>query len=460
MADEKPYDPRPKLRMMIEALRMPAGADTRFSSMEAIAANRDQFIARVHGTWKNIHAAAVGEIVNIEILLARPEAAARPKDFISYLRYVCRIWRRVNDAIAWVIIAQPHRVRRLCANRVRPTLIESNPTAVAAVLDDINKDPASIAIWTDATTFVDVGDVMARRNEGELDFIELKAGKVNEAVFRLHDDLRRHRKTGDMDAATKVMDEFFDAYGKKGFNQVERVTKQLMRDMKVMALVNEEKGPDPDLDINIEIVESAEPSESYDDELTACLRRADADETATACIDGCLWIYVSHRRKLTRQQAVADFSIRVFAAKPETKTWLKERLEQDVLHPVGSLDQWSFVPTAVPLFLRPLEVNDVLDLLYGKLTGRVLLFFDWLRFADVVHAAECELTWVKPRPHEGHYVDLRVGKKTPRIGRPGGWGMRLGGWMMTEMLANGVRPSSVAAHYRESIRQFAARNPA
>ena len=439
---------------------MPAGEDPRFSSMETIAANREEFVAHVHGTWKSIHADAIGEIVKIEILLGRPRAAALPKGFVSYLRYVCRIWRRVNDAIAWVIIAEPLRVRRLCANRIRPTLIESNPTAVAAVLDDINKDPTSIAIWTDATTCVDVGDVMVRRNRGELDFIELKAGKVNEAVLRLHDDLTRHRTVGDMEAATKAMDDFFDTYGNTGFKQVERVTKQLMRDMKVMALVNEEKGPDPDLDIDIETVESAAPSTTYDDELTACLRRADADETATTCIDGCLWIYVSHRPNLTREAALADFSAGVFAASMETQSWLNERLGKDVLHPIGSLDRWFFVPSAIPPFLRPLETDDVLDLLYGKLTGRVLLFFDWLRFGDVVRAAGGELTWVKPRPLDGHYVDLRVGKKTPRIGRADGWGMRLGGWMMIEMLANGVRPSSVAGHYKECLSQLAGRSSA
>ena len=62
----------------------------------------------------------------------------------------------MNDAVAWNLIGQPETVKLLCANHIRPTLIESNPASVAAVLDDINKDPLSIAIWNDATTFLDV----------------------------------------------------------------------------------------------------------------------------------------------------------------------------------------------------------------------------------------------------------------------------------------------------------------
>ena len=98
-----------------------------------------------------------------------------------------------------------------------------------------------------------------------------------------------------------------------------RFTKRLMRDFKVMDLVNHEQGSDPDLDINVKIVESAAVTEIYDFEPTECLRQADAEVAALKCIDGCLWILVSHDRKLARRDAVAEFSCRVFEASPETR---------------------------------------------------------------------------------------------------------------------------------------------
>lgn len=456
--NEKPhapvYDPRQKLLQITEALRRPAGDDARFATIDSIAANRDDFVEEVHTTWKHIHVAAIAEIINIEMLLARPDARAMPTDFSSWLRHIRRIWRRVNDAIAWVMIAHPHQIRRLCAHRPRPTLVESNPAAVAALMDEINDEPMSMAIWNDATTCLDVGDLTVRRNRAELEFIELKEGKVNEAILTLHDAIRNYRQAGDMESATKALDKFFAAYGEKGFKQAMRVTKQVIRDMKVMDLVNKDRGPDPDLDVNVEIVESSVTSQSYDHELTACFRRAEAEGTATALIDGCLWIYVSHDPQATRRNVLADFSRRVFEASPETKAWLKERLDKDLLHPVGTLDQWSFVPIAVPIFLRPLDSSDVVDVVYGKLAGRVLLFFDWLHFEDVARATGCALTWVKPRHLEGRSVDLRVGRRTPRFGRSDGRGIRLGGLILTEMFGSGIRPSSVAAQYAEMLERF------
>jgi hypothetical protein len=445
------YDPRAKLAAIIEALRLPAGPDPRFADHESIKAHRDDFVVRVHTTWKGIHAAAIREIVEIEILLTRPDVAKMPKGFVSWLRYLCRVWRRVSDAIAWSLVAEPLHIRRLCAHRPRPALGQSNPFAVAALLDDINKDPMSIALWNDATTCIDVGDITVRRGSGQLEYIELKEGKVNEAVLDLHATVTQLHKAGDSKGVELAMDAFFEKYGKKGNSQAMRIARQMTRDSKVMNLITLEEGPDPDLDVDVKTFAPTTIVESYEAELTACLRRAEADDTAITCIDGCLWIYVVHDRVLTREQAVADFSREVFKARPETKVWVKERTGRDVLHPVESVDNWSFEPTAIPIFLRPLAVDDVLDLVYGKFLGRVLLFFDWLGFEEVVRETGCALTWVKPKPVAGHHLEQIVGKRTPRIGGKDGHGMRLGGLLNREVTANGIRPRSIAAQYAEII---------
>lgn len=458
LEDENPveasraYDPRAKLHAMITALREPAGTDPRFSDIESIRNNRADFIKRVHTTWKLIHTDTIREIVEIEILLAHlAGSTANPKEFISWLRYVSRLWRRVNDAIAWVMIGESHVIRRLCAYRARPTLIESNPHAIAKVLDDLNTDPRSVAIWNDATTCLDVGDITCRRGTGELDFLEVKQGKVNEAIFNLHDTLRASKNAGDPSDATKAMNEFFDSYGKKGFEQATRMTKQAIRDLKIMDIIRNDKGRDPDLDINITIVESSKDSESYDPELTDCLRRAEQAGAATACIDGCLWIFASAYKTLSRQAAITEFSRRVFQVSPQTQSWLLERTGKGQLNPVGTVDQWSFIPTAIPIFLRALDVDDALDLVYGKHIGRVFLFFDWLRFEHVVKNVGCDLTWIRPRQVAGRYIEEIVGKRTPRIGRSNGRGIRVGGLLTGQMLANGVKPSSVAAQWAEMI---------
>jgi hypothetical protein len=99
---------------------------------------------------------------------------------------------------------------------------------------------------------------------------------------------------------------------------------------------------------------------------------------------------------VTRRDTVAEFSRRIFEVSPETKAWLVEKTGRDVLHPVGTIDQWSFVPTAIPIFLRPLAIEDVVDIVFPlrRLMGRVWLFFDWMRFEQVVRDAGCELLWM------------------------------------------------------------------
>jgi hypothetical protein len=98
------------------------------------------------------------------------------------------------------------------------------------------------------------------------------------------------------------------------------------------------------------------------------------------------------------------------------------------------------------------------DLLYGRLMGRVLLFFDWLRFAAVVQATGCALTWVRPRPVEGKNLHEIVGRKTPRVGHSSGRGLRLGKMFVSQFLADGLRPSSIAAQCAQMLDGAASRD--
>lgn len=443
------FAPRESLRWAIESLRLPAGDDPRFASADAIASNRDDFVVEVHTTWKRIQVEAIANIMGIETRLARADVVPIANGVEPWLRYSCRLWRRVMDAVVWAMVGKPHVIRRLCANRPRPTLHESNPQTVGDILDQINDEPRSIAIWADATTCVDVADIIARRNSPELEFIELKQGKVNKAIIDLHEALSARRKVNDDEGATRTMDAFVATYGAKGFKQAMRFTKQLMRDYNLVDLVNNEIGIDPDVAMKVQTVEADFRTETYDFELTACLREADAKGAAFSCIDSCLWVFVALDPLLTRRDAVAEFSRRVFETSPETKAWLVERTGKPVLYPVGTLDQWSFVPSAIPVFLRPLEIEDVIDIVFplGRFMGRVWLFFDWMRFEKVVLDAGCELRWMKPRQIDGRYVEPVIGKRTPRVVRSDAPNLMLGVSPMIKVMAEGIRPSSVAAEY-------------
>jgi hypothetical protein len=142
-------------------------------------------------------------------------------------------------------------------------LIESNPQSVAAVLDDINKDPQPIAIWNDATTFLDVGDITARRNGSkDLDFVEIKQGDINRAILGLNEAMILHRRAGEPEKAEAALDAFYAKYGRSGFMQLMRVIKQLMGDSGVIKEVNVVKAVDDDPDIDVEATISDAIAES------------------------------------------------------------------------------------------------------------------------------------------------------------------------------------------------------
>src|SRR5579883_378298 len=106
---------------VIRALRRPAGDDPRFQSDEGIRANRAEFLNRVHATWKQVHNRALEEILEIEGILTRDHRKQLPKQFVWFLDRTELIWRRVNDALVWLLVGQQdHVIRQLCHRKDRP----------------------------------------------------------------------------------------------------------------------------------------------------------------------------------------------------------------------------------------------------------------------------------------------------------------------------------------------------
>jgi hypothetical protein len=108
--------------------------------------------------------------MKIESILKSPTSKRYPQDFADFLRYVALIWRRINDAIVWSLFGmEGHYIRRLCLRKQRPTLLEANPKAIMPLLEELNADPLTFALWSDATSCVDIGDIISRTgNKGDV----------------------------------------------------------------------------------------------------------------------------------------------------------------------------------------------------------------------------------------------------------------------------------------------------
>ena len=111
----KPIPLQDELPAIIESLRNPAGDDPRFTTLEAIAANRTAFTEKSHATWKTLHNRSLDEILTLERLLSVDARKKMPAAMVWYFRRCLAVWRRINDAIVWVLLGyKDHIIRTVC----------------------------------------------------------------------------------------------------------------------------------------------------------------------------------------------------------------------------------------------------------------------------------------------------------------------------------------------------------
>ena len=310
-----------ELPTLIESLRLPAGNDPRFASMELIAQNYDTFQAICHAVWKEIHIRSIDAIMTMESLLSPERRKLMPPAMLFYFERCIQIWRRLNDALIWVLLgSQDHVIRTVCHRKERPQLASANPGPMRKLLDNLNADPKSIAIWTDATTCVDVGDIFCRAPRGRPNgFLEVKEGSMNNKIFEL-------QARGSPDQIAGEIEAFVQENGPKALKQLERVIRQRTRYSEVLDIVKNEKGYDSRRDAEITIEESEVELKTYDVELQAIIDEA-AELPVLRSLDRCLWIYLDRDRKKSPTQKIQDFRIALQRAAPEALPWIERNFE-------------------------------------------------------------------------------------------------------------------------------------
>lgn len=291
-----------ELPSLIESLRVPAGSDPRFATMESIAANYEAFQAITHEVWKEIHNRSIDAIMTMEGILSPERRKAMPPAMVFYFERCIQIWRRMNDALIWVLLGyKDHVIRTVCHRKERPLLASANPGPMRKLLENLNTDPQSIAVWTDATTCVDVGDIFCRAPSGKPNgFLEVKEGAMNDKIFELL------RAKGSPAEVAVQIDAFVQENGPKALKQLERVIRQRTRYNEVLDIVQYEKGYDSRRDAEVAIEESRVALESYDADLQTIIDEA-GESPLLRSVDRCLWIYVDRNREKSPAQKIEDF---------------------------------------------------------------------------------------------------------------------------------------------------------
>ena len=442
-----------ELPVIIRALRQPAGDDPRFQSTELIRQNRAEFLKRVHATWKQIHRRSLEEILQIEAILTPDHRKHLPKDFVWFLDRTALLWRRVNDALVWLLVGQQdHVIRTICHRKDRVRLSEANAGPMLKFLESVNADPQTIVIWSDATTCVDVGDIVCKSFSGRLNgFIEVKEGVINEKIL----DLMATK--GTPEEITSRIADFAEQYGPKAVKQLDRVVRQQQRHGQVTDILNHDRGFHPHRQAEVTILESTVPVESYDHELQQIID-SPADAVALQCIDRCLWVYADRNQSKPIDEKFTHFQQALSLACPASMQWLRQHLGDAEPFVAVPVEENLFCPEAIPLFLRPLQPETIRDLLIGKLMHSVFLFFDWYVFGQMIAELGAQLTWstakegrrTKAQPEPQRRATF--GGRIARIQLPDGHFVE-GLSKIYRILFDGITPSTIAAQYVEQLKQ-------
>ncbi|MGA3143487.1 MAG: hypothetical protein ABSF10_10720 [Verrucomicrobiota bacterium] len=371
-----------------------------------------------------------------------------PQEAQMDLQYLKLLWERINDTIIWQMFCQQrHLIKRLCMRQPRRPLSACNPSSVISVLKQINSDPFKIAIWTDATGIVDVGDILCRDcKTGEVLFLEVKDGEVN-------DDIHRTLKTS---ACPWTVQDFLNRRGKKGGEQMMRVIEQMKLNSQVSSFLRKEKGFDPSAGCEVEIMDmTAIPERDWDLELNQVLRASEAEDGALVCVDDTLWLFAKTRTSESVSAVEQEFAKRVEQLHhPTASKWMKEYQKGDSFPSILSLQQWVSYVQSRPLFCRDLAVEDMVSILKGK--KHVMMFFDWSAFAHSLSQLGVTLEWSsqkqgrreKSKPRYDRF--LLVGDRMPIL-KCGDVTMHLGDSRLLRIFFDGIRPSSLAAHLKQAF---------
>jgi hypothetical protein len=436
----------------LKRLQRPAGDDPRFATFGQIKQNAEPFVLECNKAFKELHYISITHQFALEKFLAMNAGLSKAvKVDVQYLK--C-LWERINDTIVWEMFGeQRHLIKRLCMRQPRRPLAACNPDSVIPVLKQINADPFKIAVWTDATGIVDIGDILCHdRKTGDVLFLEVKGGEVNE-------DILRTLKTS---ACPWTVHDFFNRRGEKGAEQMMRVIEQMKLNSQVSSFLREEKGFDPSTGQNVEIMDLTDiPEKDWDRELEQVLRASETEDGSISCVDDTLWLFAKTRTTESVSAVEQEFTERIAKIQhPTALKWMKEYAKGDSFPSIVSMQQWVSYVQSRPLFCRNLAVEDMLSILKGKKC--VLMFFDWSAFSHLLSQLGVTLEWSsrkggrreKSKPQFDRL--LLVGDRMPIL-RCGDTTLHLGDSRLLRIFFDGVRPSTLAAHCKRTFELLAER---
>lgn len=191
----------------------------------------------------------------------------------------------ITDAMAWQLIGQQLcHARRFFKKHSPVNLKESNFESVAYCAEEMaRREFGSIAIISDLTSFVQVGDLLKMDLHGRLTVAEVKEGTKNHEIL---DFMNFYLET----PCSRAFDHFAQQHGESGVKQLGRMLRQAERMEHVTEVMRKGKSIDPDTKQVIHIPDEFVYISKWDEELNEILKNCDAKGWGWNVVDDCLFI--------------------------------------------------------------------------------------------------------------------------------------------------------------------------
>ena len=344
------------------------------------------YIKKVWEGWKWAQACITEDLVYIhnsrtalqrmrkEARKSRDKSMANPlATAIKNLNHQEAILRMVANSMVWTMFRMERwKVRWLWTAGPRVPITSIGPQTTAFV-DDINSSPDSVALMTDITSLVGVGDVLVVDWDHGMRpvIVELKSGATNSRIISL---VEAHQ--ADIERVPLHQLEEIGPQARKHF---ERVARQRKREQNFESIVKNDIGKDPETGVYIRnIGTEAMDLDIYDPALEAMMSDAAKAGSVIECIDGCLWMGV------------------YYGASLKDEPW--QNFLQEITHRgasgsfhVWSVQQASMHPRMQPIFFRAMSPESVHDILLGD--ALVLAYIDWDEFFQQANDKGINARW-------------------------------------------------------------------
>ncbi len=261
----------------------------------------------------------------------------------------------IADGIAWQLIGgKIHVARRFHINEKSAKSLEySNIQHTITTAEEINKNPSAVALISDLTSFVQIGDLLIRSNE-KIGILELKEGKVNEEIKEFLEKLEN--------TESAVTDEKLkEVFNEKTIEQLKRVQRQQDRILKVTNILNNDNGIDPVSGREISIKTPRVFTEYYHEELNKLQEKLKDKIWSYNCLETCLHIGMYRDKGILMSKFLIDEILKSKTSNYIVIDW------QAITHNLSE-----------PIFGKPFSPEFIIDVLTGKVKIIMGLDFDAL----------------------------------------------------------------------------------